>query len=145
MTAERGVSTVVGYVLALAITVALVGSLIAATGGIVDDRRDATARRGLDVVGERLAAKLMAADRLAATGADTVAVDADLPATVAGTGYTVTVNDSKTDPHLRLTSGGTDTEVRVDFANRTDVAATSVTGGDVTVTLAGGELEVRTR
>lgn len=144
MKGTRGVSTVVGYVLALAITAALVGSLIAATGSVVDDRREVTAYTGLEVVGERLAAKLMAADRLARTDAKDVTVRVDLPAKVAGGSYTVEVNDSKTDPHFVLTSTTADTTVRVNFTNSTPVVGRTVSGGDLEVVLTdAGKLEVR--
>lgn len=140
--ADRGVSTVVGYVLALAVTVALISGLITATGAVIEDRQATTARTGLEAAGERLAAKLMAADRLATTGADTVVVAVPLPDRVAGGSYTVTVNDSA-DAELVLASATTGAEVTVEVANRTDLAGATVPGGDLAVVLSGGELEVR--
>jgi hypothetical protein len=88
----------------------------------------------------------MAADRLAATGPDVLAVDADLPRRIAGSTYTVAVNASGTDSHLTLTSTANDVTVRVDFANRTDVTRRSVSGGRLEIVLTGsGDLEVRPR
>lgn len=138
---DRGLSTVLSYVFALAITAALIAGLLTATGALVEDRSEQTARAGLEVAGERLAAKLMAADRLAATGADTVVVEATLPDRVAGTGYTVTVNASAA--QLELETAATDAEVTVSVANRTDLVEQSVRGGDIAVVNTTDGLEVR--
>lgn len=142
MTADRGVSTVVGYVLVLGITTLLISGLLVTTGGVVDNRQQSTARNALGVVGDRIAANLMAADRLAETGAETVVVGASLPDRVAAGGYRIAVNSSASE--LVLEADRADTTVRVSFVASTDVADTQVTGGDVEVVLtAADELEVR--
>lgn len=142
MTTDRGVSTVVGYVLALGITTLLISGLLIAAGGAVDGRQNAVSRDSLEVVGQRLASKLMAADRLAETDPETVVVDVSLPSHIAGSGYGVTVNGSASE--LVLESNRADATVHVSFVTTTPVADAEVVGGDLRVVLtAAGELEVR--
>jgi hypothetical protein len=138
----RAVSTAAGYVLSLGITAILVTGLLVAGGGVVEERRDITSHDSLEVVGQRLAANLMTADRLAATSdTTTVAVSVDLPARIAGRGYTVSVDPAGSRLHLDATAS--DASVTVAFATSTPVADTSVQGGDVRIVLDGGQLEVR--
>jgi hypothetical protein len=140
--ADRAVSTALGYVLTLGITTILISGLLIAAGGAVEDRRDVTTRTSLEVAGERLAANLMSADRLAETsGARAVSVAADIPARVAGTGYEVSTDPGNST--LVLAADGPDVTVRVRYETTTPVAAVSVRGGDLRVVLSGGRLEVR--
>lgn len=142
MTDDRGVSTTVSYVLTLGITTILISGLLIATGGAVDDRRNATTRDALDVVGQRIAANLMAADRLAETGAGTVVVDVSVPDRLAGSGYSVTVNGSASE--IVLESDGADATTTVQFVSSTPVADSSVRGGELRIVLTPApELEVR--
>lgn len=140
---DRGVSTAVNYVLTLGITTILVSGLLLAAGGAVDDRRESTTRTTLEVVGQRLAANLMSADRLADTpDARTVSLGVDLPARVAGSGYTVRVNGSSST--LVLEADTVDATRRVAFVTSTPVASTTVRGGPLRIVLTpAGELEVR--
>ena len=141
---DRGVSTAVNYVLTLGITTILVSGLLLAAGGAVDDRRESTTRTTLEVVGQRLAANLMSADRLAGTpDARTVSLGVDLPARVAGSGYTVRVNGSSST--LVLEAETVDATRRVSIVTSTPVASTTVRGGQLRIVLTpAGELEVRT-
>jgi uncharacterized protein YcgI (DUF1989 family) len=142
MSADRGVSTAVGYVLILGITTILISGLLIAAGGTVEDRRDATARNTLDVVGQRIAANLMAADRLSRTdGATAVAVTVDAPERIAGSGYVVRVNGSAST--ITLDSDGADATRSVAFVSQTPTATTAVRGGSLRIVLTAGELEVR--
>jgi hypothetical protein len=139
---DRAVSTTAGYVLTLGITAILVSGLLVAGGGVVEDRREVTTRDSLDVVGQRLASGLMTADRLATTSdTTTVSVSIDLPERIAGTEYTVSVDPATS--RLVLDSSATGVSVSVAFTASTPVADTSVQGGDVSVVLDGGQLEVR--
>ena len=142
MSSDRGVSTVVGYVITLGITTVLISGLLIAAGGAVDDRQDATSRDALDVIGQRIASNLMAADRLAETDPGTTVVDVRLPSRIAGSGYRVTVNGSASE--LVLESNRADATVHVPFVTGTDVTDTEVVGGDLRIVLtAADELEVR--
>jgi len=139
---DRAVSTAAGYVLSLGITAILVTGLLTAGGGVVEERRDVTTHDSLEVVGQRLAADLMTADRLASTSDTTaVSVSVDLPERTAGSGYTVSVDSAGS--RLRLESTASNTAVTVAFTTSTPVADTSVQGGDVRIVLDGGQLEVR--
>lgn len=142
-TRDRAVSTAVGYVLTLGITTVLVSGLLLAAGGVVEDRREATTRNTLEVVGQRLAASLMSADRLATTdGTRTVAVTVDLPERIAGSGYSVRVDGSSST--LVLDADRTDATRRVSFVASTPVASTKVSGGRLRIVLSpAGQLEVR--
>jgi len=141
--ADRGVSTAVNYVLTLGITTILVSGLLIAAGGAVDDRRESTTRTALDVAGQRLAANLMSADRLAGTaGTRTVSLTVDLPARIAGSGYTVRVNGSSST--LVLEADTVAATRRVSFVASTPVASTTVRGGELRIVLTPtDELEVR--
>lgn len=141
---DRGVSVTVNYALNLVVATLLVGGVLTATGGMVDDRRESAVRTELSVVGERIAADLMAADRLAASGDDPeVAVSTTLPSRLAATRYEVSVETSPT-PRLVLRSDDPAVTVTVGFHHETPVAETTVRGGDLRVVLTeDGRLEVR--
>jgi len=143
-TDDRGVSVTVSYALNLVVATLLVAVLLTATGNVVEDRRESSARTELSVVGNRLAAELSAADRLASVGgADaTVRLDADLPGRVAGATYRIEVNTGGSDPHLLLSTGVPEVSVRVPVRTSTPVEPTEIGGGDLVVSLSGGQLEV---
>lgn len=142
MTTDRGVSTTVGYVIALGITTVLISGLLVATGGVVDGQQERTTRNALDVLGQRIASNLQAADRLAESDAATVAVEIRLPTRIAGSGYTVTVNGSGSE--VVLESDRVDATARVQFVATTPVADADLRGGNLRVVLTpAGELEVR--
>lgn len=144
---DRAVSVTVNYALNLLVATLLVGGVLTATGGMVEDRRTSAVRTELEVVGERVAADLMAADRLAAVGTagagtdPTVVVSVSLPERVAGTRYEVSIENSP--PRIVLTSEHPDVEVTVGFHHDTPVAPTTVHGGDLRIELTDdGDLEV---
>lgn len=144
---ERSVSVTVNYALNLMVAALLVGGVLAATGGMVEDRRESAVRSELSVVGERVATDLNAADRLAVVGSDdaTVAVSVSLPERLAATRYDVTIETSPT-PQLLLRSRDPEVIVTVGLHHETPFAAPEMTvrGGDLRIVLNGdGELEVR--
>ncbi|WP_248897567.1 DUF7266 family protein [Haloplanus halobius] len=139
---ERAVSTAVSYVLTLGLTTILISGLLIAAGGTVDERQQVTTQASLEVAGQRLAANLMTADRLAETsGTTAVSVTVDLPAQVSGSTYGVAVDPGAS--RLVLESGSTGVSVVVGFTATTPVDATSVRGGDLRIVLDSGALEVR--
>lgn len=141
---DRGVSVSVNYALNLVVATLLVSGLLVTTGNVVEDRRESAAESELEVVGNRLAANLEAADRLASVGgSDTdVRVEADLPASVAGATYSVEVNGGS-DPHLLLETGTPDVTVRVPIRTSASVESAELGGGDLAIVLADdGDLEV---
>ena len=141
---DRGLSTTVGYVLNLVVATVLIAGLLTATAGVVEHRQQAAVRTELGVVGQRLAANLMAADRLAVVGGDSgrVSLVTSLPEQVAGVRYTVAVNASRHASYVTLTAQHPDVVVRVRFRNETRVGNATLHGGPVTVVRRHGVLEV---
>lgn len=140
---DRGVSVTVNYVMGLAIATLLMSGLLFASGTMIQDRQESAIRGELDVVGQRLAAGLMTADRLVQSGGDEVTVRLSMPQRVAGSSFEVAINPSPSGSHLLLESHNPTTTVNVSFVNRTSVEPTTVSGGDVRVVLAAdGDLEV---
>ncbi|MFC7080623.1 DUF7266 family protein [Halorussus caseinilyticus] len=137
---DRGVSVTVNYALNLVVATLLIGGVLTATGGMVEDRRESAVRTELSVVGERIATDLMAADRLAEVGRgdETVAVSMTLPERVAGTRYDVTIDATATDSTIVLQSNTPEVTVRVEFHNATAVQSTTVRGGDLRIELNAG-------
>jgi hypothetical protein len=137
----RGVSVTVNYALNLVVATLLIGGVLTATGGMVDDHRESAARTELSVLGERVAADLMAADRLAVVGADgpvgdsTVTVAVSLPERVAGTRYEVSIEASASESNVVLRSDQPEVTVTVGFHNETAVENATVRGGDLQITL----------
>ena len=136
---SRGVSVTVNYALNLVIATMLIAGVLTATGGMVDDRRESAARTELSVLGERVAADLMAADRLAVVGSEdpaadpTVEIEVSLPDRVAGTRYKVSIDPSSSE--IVLVADAVDVTVRVGFHHEMWVEATTVRGGDLRITL----------
>lgn len=148
--ADRAVSTALGYVLMLTVATLLVSGLLLATGNFVDGQRDRTTREGLSVAGQQTAGAIETADRLVRTSeADpsTLVVEQRLPRRVAGVGYTIRVRDTGGGAEIELVptdaATGSSRTVTVPLSNRTAVAATSVQGGRIEVTYTGTRLEVR--
>jgi len=130
---SRGVSTALGYVLNLGVATLLVTVLLLSAGTLVEDQRDRATETELDVVGERLVADLAAADRLARTNdPSAVRVEADIPVRVAGSYYTVRVNESA-NGEVVLDADRSPVEVVVPFETATEVQPSTVDGGDLAV------------
>jgi hypothetical protein len=137
---DRAVSTTVGYALALSITTILVSGLLISTGNVVDSREKMTTRNELEVVGERVVAGLMSADRLATTeGASDVAVSVTLPTTVAGNRYSIEIGTTK----VIIEADSVRTSVTVPVDTSTTLSTGTVSGGSIRIVLDGGDLEVQ--
>ena len=145
MTDERAVSVTVSYAMNLAVAAILIAGLMTVTGDVIEDRRDGATRSELTVVGNRVTADLMSADRLAQAGDDPeVRIETTLPNRVAGAHYTITVNATPPDPHVTLQPTGSSVSVTVPFRNATAVRNGTVSGGDLEIVLADDDhLEVR--
>lgn len=145
-TDERGVSTTLGYALSLTVATLLVGGLLIAGGGFVEDQRERTVRNELEVIGQQVSADVAAVDRLAQTvESGTVTVGRNLPERVTGKQYTIAVRTDGADRYLVLSVDRPEVRVRVNLASETSVAETAVSGGDVRVVYdpSADELEVR--
>jgi hypothetical protein len=93
---HRAVTVPVQYTLLLATLALLASGLFVGMGGFVTNEQSQAAQGALETIGERVASDLAAADRLAApldgTGEFSLAIDA--PESVAGTTYTITIEDA---------------------------------------------------
>lgn len=142
---DRGVSVTLGYVLTLAITAVLVSGLLIAVGGFVSGQNERVTQSELDVVGQRLATEVEAADRLAEAGGGgpnvTVAVRSRLPETVAGRTYRIAVNETGRD-RLVLSASDPDVSVAVRVVTDAPVANATLGGGPVRVAFEGRRLVV---
>lgn len=138
----RATSVTVTYVLTLAVVTALMGGLLVVTGDVVAEQRETATRAELEVLGHRLAAHVMTADRLARLDGRAVLVRSPLPRRVAGSEYAVAVEATGDDARLVLTAERTDVTVRVPFATETPVRNGTIRGGPARVVYRGGNLEV---
>lgn len=139
---DRGVSITISYIMNLTLAMILITGLLGTAGNVVENRQQEAIRTELDVVGQRIAANLMTADRLATAGGDEVSVVTNVPREVAGSEYSITINATATKPYAQLESDDPQVRVRVHFTNQTAVEQTTVPGGDLTIELVGGTLEV---
>lgn len=137
MNDDRGVSTVVGFVLILGITSLLVIGLLVGIGGFIDNQRQATVRDEMEVLGQQVAADIAASDRLVRAGGETVRVERELPGEVTGLAYTVTVTSSPDASSyvttIELETSNPDISVDVSVRTATEVTGGSLNGGDLSV------------
>lgn len=133
---DRGQAITLNYTLSLGLGLLLVTGLLVGGGNFVDDQRERATRGELRVIGQQIAATVASADRLASTtgGDGTIQLSRSLPDTVAGSTYNIELVASP-DPQLLLRSSNPDVEVEVELLNETDLAASTVNGGDVVVNL----------
>lgn len=141
---RRGVSVTVNYALNLAIATMLVSGLLFAVGNTVQNRQEATIRAELEVVGQRLAADLQAADRMARAGGNDsrVRIETPLPATAATTNYRIALNTTASPAVIHLTTSDPRVEVTVRVWTATPIADSEIPGGDAVVVFDGSTLEV---
>jgi hypothetical protein len=120
----------VGYVLNLAVATMVLSGLLFAAGSVVESQSRLVVEDELDVIGNRVAAGLMEADRLVQVGSDvgdpTVEVRIDVPSRVGNTRYTVDVDDAADEFVLR--SADPEVTIRVSYLAETDVR---VAGGAI--------------
>ncbi|WP_436900408.1 DUF7266 family protein [Halovenus halobia] len=130
---NRALSTALGYVLTLSITVILVSGLILAGGSFVEDQREEVIRTELDIIGEQVATHVNAADRLnqSGMGESTVRIEQRFPARVVGSSYQIYLEEDG--PQLRLESSRPQIEVTVALTNTTALADSSASGGEIIV------------
>lgn len=140
---DRGVSTVVGYVLNIGIATILITGLLISGASLVSDQRDRTVRTELDVLGNRLAADLETADRLHRFGDGEVTIRTALPEQVAGTAYRIDVLTSDGTVELRLETRDSSVTRTVPVRNTSGVKSGTVDGGDLVIEGSAGWLEVR--
>lgn len=137
---DRGVSTALGYVLNVGVAAILVTMLLFSAGSLVETQRDRAVETELRVVGDRVAADLAAADRLArASDGGSVRYAVEAPPRVAGFEYDVHVNESG---NVVLDADRSDVIITVGFQTEIPVENATVSGGDFVVVYEGDRLEV---
>lgn len=136
----RGASNTIHYVLSLGMATVLFVGLLLAAGNLVDSQRDRAAGDELSIAGNRLASDIVAVDALVRDSEGVTVSEAtlspDLPDTISGEDYTVTVTVSGSDPYVvTITLRVADLEVTETVRTTTTrpVAAGSYNGGDLVV------------
>lgn len=141
---ERGVSSTLSYVLALAIAALLITGLITAGSGFVTTQRDAVIREELEVIGQHVASNVEQADRMVEASENrtnaTVQVNQTLPSTVARSQYDVRLDASES--QLVLTSTSPEETVRVNVTTNTTLEDSSAGGGTISVRNDDGNLVI---
>lgn len=138
---RRGVSTALGYVIALSISAILISGLLIAGGTLVENERESVARDQLAVAAEQLASGVMDADRLAASAdGGTVRVRVWLPERAGSAPYAVQIVPQSTPPGqpyaatLVAKSEVLDISVNLTVRSSFELAARTVEGGPVVIT-----------
>lgn len=127
--ADRGVSTILGYTLNLAVATILVTGLLVAAGGYVEGQQERAIRTELDVIGSRVAGDIGAADRLVRTGDDTeVELEVSTPSRSTGVPYNIDINTTGSNT-ITLSTTDPAVSVTVPFRTKTPVESESVSGG----------------
>lgn len=147
---NRAVTSALTYALVVAIVVTLTGALLFGAESYVTAQRQQAVQDQLDVVGQRLAATLSTADRLTTTdgAVATTEVTRRFPAVLAGSQYTITVDDVGGGTYrLALTASDLDisSNATVHLDGGTTLDETTINGGAVQVVYdpSADELEVR--
>lgn len=144
----RATSTVVNYVLLLAVLAILISTIVAGSSSYVDDRRSQVVHDELEVVANRLAADLTTADGLAGTVDPNGSVEmrAPLPERVARRHYRVEIRQATPDTYaLRLAADGVNVTAWATLTLDRPVRTGSYSGGPLRIGYdpAAGRLEVR--
>jgi len=140
---DRAVSVQVNYILAILIITTLMAGLMLATADQLQRQEERTADAEFDVLANRVAADLSAADRLAISTENTSAADVEvrtnIPSTSAGSSYDIRVNatevvaDEVYEVEVVFTADNVDVTRSVSLKTGTDVVNTSIGGGAYTI------------
>ena len=149
-TQERGVSTVVGYILAISVTTVLLAGVVLSTTQFIQFQQTETAESQLDVVGEQIAFSAQKADTAVlnrttnSTKTDTY-YERSVPAPnrVAGKQYSIYYDDAAREGELVLetTDGRVERRVPLRLGGNTTVAVDNCPYSSQRIT-AGSELKV---
>ena len=146
MSRDRGVSTVVGFVLILGVASLLVTGLLVATGDFVNNQRQETIRDEMEVLGQQIAADIAASDRMVRAGGETTRIERPLPERITGVTYQITVTSGGGVTTIQLSTQNPSVSAEVSVRTMTPVASTTtVNGGDVAIVYdaAANQLEVQ--
>jgi hypothetical protein len=132
---DRGASTVLSYVLTVAVTSILVGLLIIAGSSFVDNQQQLAVEQELTVIGNQIAGDLEQADRLvraSRSDAPTVMINESFQGHVSGVPYSITL-ESTDPPQIVLQTANPDVSVAINATVRTDISESAIAGGPVSV------------
>lgn len=145
--ADRGVSAVLGYALALAIVTILISGIFTGMGTVVENQREKAIRSELTVIGNRIAADISAVDRLAiATSSNAnIQIATTLPSTVAGSSYSINISDPGPSHRysIELSTSDPDVTETVIVRSNTTVTHSQLQGGDIAIVFDGSSVEVQ--
>ncbi|MFB6300273.1 MAG: hypothetical protein ABEH65_08445 [Halobacteriales archaeon] len=133
---DRAVSTALSYTLTLTVTAILISGLLVSGTQFLESEQKRAIDSELDVLGNRVAADLAAADRLVQAGNDTGAVTVklteDMPDTVAGAPYRMNITRADSGPYnvtIELFTTDPSVSVTVGVQTTTAVVNTTIVGG----------------
>lgn len=146
---DRGQSVSINYTLSLIIVTLLMSGLFIAMSDFLDDERERTTRSELTVLGNRIAADIATADRLARTSDDgVVEVRTTIPRTVAGSEYDVDIASTQVgstgywDVEITLQAPVVSVLRTVQVRTDIEVVDSDVDGGRYVVHFDGSTIEV---
>ncbi|MFC5970237.1 hypothetical protein ACFPYI_02730 [Halomarina salina] len=148
MREDRGLSTVISYVLTLGVTGILITGLLVAGGDIVGGQRQATIDSQMQVVGQQIVSDFETADQLSRDGTpSTIVLSRSYPDRMTGATYMVHLEDvsGTTKQRLVLTTENPDVSVSVTFDTYRDISISgggAIRGGELSITFDGTELVV---
>lgn len=153
---ERAVSVPVNYTFSIVIVTLLLSGLVIVTTDNLQAQQERTIESDFDVLSNRMAADVTAADHLAGstggTESDVVAVRTEMPSRSADTGYLVHFNSTEIDDGayavtIRMESTSLGITKETGLKTNTKVTNTTIVGGDYAIEYVGDgvpdELEVR--
>lgn len=141
---DRGVSVAVTHVLTVGITAILISGLLISASSLLETEQERSTEAALETIGERIANEIASVDQTTSSN-DTITVQTSHQRSVAGSQYTVTLQDSTcssdryplvdSGPCVVLESRGEDVTVAVPLATEAAVEeGVSVTGGPIVIT-----------
>lgn len=140
---ERAVSVPINYTMSIVIVTVLLTGLILATSNNLRAQQERTVESEFGVLGNRMAADISAADRLAqsteGTTEDVVEVRTDIPETVAGLSYQIEIRSwaigggEANQVEITFVSDRMDVTESVRLKTDTPVQNTTVTGGEYVI------------
>lgn len=145
---ERGVNTVVGFILTLAISTALISILVIGATSFLSVQQGSVIQTQMDVAGNQLASDIEATDRYvkANDGVSTsLETTTTLPRNFAGADYTITIEEDVS-RYNTYTLVFTTTNPRFQWAvpviSDTPIQTGELRGGEIAITYNGSELVI---
>lgn len=139
---DRAVSKQIGYVLSITVITLLMTGLIVSTASLVEDNTDRSTEAELEVVADRLAAQVMAADRLVEKddGTAEAYMDANVPNHAGDGQYAVSVDGESDGIRVESTSRDISTTVPIQVEN--EVVVDRVVSNDLVIVVESDTIEI---